>query len=68
MGIVDEERTLLFSIIEHCFAKKELKRLAFLPKSVTNLLSGKTGGMQGTFLSLNLVKIRSIHGELIFKI
>ena len=37
-GIVDEGRTL-FSIIEHCFAKKELKRWAFLLKSVTNLLS-----------------------------
>ena len=31
LGILAEERTLLFSIIEHCFAKKEL----------TNLLSGR---------------------------
>ena len=38
-GIVDEGRTQLFSIIEHCFAKKELKRSVFLLKSVTNLLS-----------------------------
>ena len=37
-GIVDEGRTLLFSIIEHYFAKKELKRWAFLLKPVTNLL------------------------------
>ena len=46
-GIVDEGRTLLFSIIEHCFAKKELKRLAYLLKPATNLLPWKTGGMQG---------------------
>ena len=50
MGLVDEGRTLLFSMIEQCFAKKikkkkreekkkELKRLDFLLKSVINLLS-----------------------------
>ena len=38
MGLVDEEKTLLFSVIEHCFVKKkkELTTLAFLRKSVTN--------------------------------
>ena len=37
MGLVDEEKTLLFSVIEHCFVKKkELTTLDFLRKSVTN--------------------------------
>ena len=40
MGLVDQERRLLFSKTEHCFEKKkELKILAFFLKSVTNLLS-----------------------------
>ena len=39
MGLVDEGRTLLFSIIEQCFGIMELKGLALLLKSVTNLLS-----------------------------
>ena len=37
MRLVDEGRTLLFSINEHCLQKKELKRLTFFLKSVTNL-------------------------------
>ena len=39
MGKVDEGRTLLFSIIEHSFARKVLKRSGFLLKYVTNLFS-----------------------------
>ena len=31
-GLVDDWKTLLFTISEHCFAKKELKRSAFLLK------------------------------------
>ena len=52
---VDEGRTLLFSIIEHCFARKELKRSAFLLKYVTNLFSWKICGIQRTFLLFNIV-------------
>ena len=36
------------------FCKKELKRLAFLLIPVTNFLSWKIGGLQGTFFSLNI--------------
>ena len=41
MESIDEGRTLLFSIIEHCFAKKkkkELNRLAFLLESVNFII------------------------------
>ena len=55
MGLVDEGRTLIFSIIEQYFAKQELTRLDFLLKSVTNLLSRKIGRVQGTFLSFDIV-------------
>lgn len=37
--LVDEGRLLLFSIIWHCFSKGELKRLAFLCKSLANFRS-----------------------------
>ena len=52
MGLV-ERRTLLFSIIEHCFAKNIIKEIGFLLKS--NLLLPIIGGMQATFLSFNIV-------------
>ena len=56
MRLVDEGRTLLFSIIDNCFAKEELKRsVFFLKSSYPNLLSWKIGGMQGTFLPFNMV-------------
>ena len=64
MGIVDEnsrmrkivgENTVVFNIWA-LFCKKR-KKSAFLLKSVTNLLSWKIDGMQGTFLSFNIVFI-----------
>ena len=44
MGLVDEGKTLLFSMIQHCFAKKkkrkkELKRSAFLTKICKKICS-----------------------------
>ena len=47
--LVDEGRTLLFPITELCFARKELKRLALLLKSVASLLSWIIDAMQGIF-------------------
>lgn len=50
VGLADEGGTLLYSIIEHCFAKKKkLKISAFLLKSVTNMLSW----IMRNFLSFN---------------
>ena len=40
---------LPLSINEHCFAKKELKISLFSLKSVINLLSWKSGEIQGIF-------------------
>ena len=56
MVLVDEGRTLLFSITEHCFAKKQLKKLAFLWKYVTSLLSRRISRIQGTFQSFNIMQ------------
>ena len=41
---------LPLSINEHCFTKQELKFSLFFLKSVINLLSRKSGGIQGIFL------------------
>ena len=38
MKIVEEGRTLLSSVIEHCFAKKELNRSAFLLKFIAKAI------------------------------
>ena len=46
IGSVDEAKTLLFSITEYCFAKRELKISPFLLKSVTNLSSRIISEMQ----------------------
>ena len=46
---------LLLSINKHCFAKKELKISLFSLKSVINLLSWKSGGIQGIFLPFKRV-------------
>ena len=43
--------SLFFVDNEHCSAKHILESSAFSLKSVTNLLSWHTGGMQGIFLS-----------------
>ena len=51
MRLIGEGKPLLFSIIEHCFAKVELKRSAFLVKSVINMLSWSVGRMQGIYVS-----------------
>ena len=32
MGLVDEERTLLFAITEHCIAKKRITEIGFFTK------------------------------------
>ena len=45
-------KTVLLGIDEHCFAKKELKILAFSWKSVTNVILINNGGVIGTFLPL----------------
>ena len=46
---------LPLAINEHCFAKKELKVLLFSLKSVINLLSWKSGGIQGIFVPFKRV-------------
>ena len=46
---------LPLSINEHCFAKKELRISLFSLKSVINLLSWKSGSIQGIFLPFERV-------------
>ena len=45
LGCRKEEISLPLSLIEHCLAKKELNNSAFSLKFVTNLFSGKIGGI-----------------------
>ena len=45
-----DDNVLPSSVNEHCFAKKELEISLFSLKSVINLLSAKSGGIQGIFL------------------
>ena len=52
-GLVDDGKTLLFTISERCFGKKELKRSAFLLK-LEKKCYREFGGMQRPFLSLNI--------------
>ena len=52
---IDQGRTLLFSITEHCFPKNKLKRSTFLLKSLANLLSWIISEMQGIFPSFYIV-------------
>ena len=47
MGLVNTGRTLLISITDHRFVKRELKILALLLKSVKKFLSWIIRGMQG---------------------
>ena len=44
-------KILPLAINGHCFAKKELKIPLFSLKSVINLLSWESGGIQGIFLN-----------------
>ena len=55
MELADEGKTLLIIIIEHCFAKTELKRSTLLLKSAKKLFSCIIGQMQETSLSFNIV-------------
>ena len=57
--------SLGFVINEHWLAKKELKSSALSLKSVKNLLSWKSGGMQGIFLTVKLFKIDQYVFELV---
>ena len=45
LGCRKEGISLPLSMIEHCLAKKELNNSAFSLKFVTNLFSGKIGGI-----------------------
>ena len=60
-GLVDDGKTLLFTISEHCFAKKELKRSALLLKPEKKMLSRKLVGCKDLFCHLTFGAIALEH-------